>query len=286
MDCCYLFTPCLRLDSLVKKQAFGCKMVVLDLEDAVHPSAKETARKALADFDFSRLKDMNLSIGLRINPIYSIEGVRDIQLLNRLYTRGQFPVELINVPKVRGGDDMRIYRSHLDQLRPNLKIMPLIETIEAVDEIDAIAMQSDALLFGQADLSAEMYVANTHFLHYARARLCIAAARYGIPAVDTNSFEIKDMNILRDECVMARDAGFAAKAVIHPNQIPTIRDVFQLSEEKRRDLEETIASYDSTGDGFAIRTEKVVAPPFVLHAKRLLAFYEAHGTSNVREAAE
>lgn len=286
MDNCCLFTPCLRIDALDRKRAFGCGMVVLDLEDSVHVTEKQAARDALANYDFGRLRSLNLTLGLRINPIGTPDGIRDLALLEQLYSRGDFPVSLINVPKVYGPGDLRIYRELLTALSPDLQIMPLIETIDAVDTIDDIAALSDALLFGQADLSAEMYTPNQHFLNHARARICIAAARNGIPAIDTNSFEIEDMSVLQRECQMARDAGFVAKAVIHPNQVATIRQVFTMSGDARRDLEETVASYESTGRGFAIRSDKVVAPPFVLHAKRMLKFLDEHdpNTPEIRVA--
>ncbi|MEP5762420.1 MAG: aldolase/citrate lyase family protein [Litoreibacter sp.] len=290
MDYCCLFTPCLRLDALARKQAFGCGMVVLDLEDAIHISEKSAARTRLAEYDFSHLRHLDLLLGLRINPISTIEGIKDLNLLEKLYRRGNFPIDLINVPKVNGPGDLHIYRQLFSAIKPDIQIMPLIETIAAIDTIDEIAALSDMLLYGQADLSAEMYTPNRHFLDHARARICIAAARNGIPAIDTNSFEIKDMDILKTECEISHEAGFMAKAVIHPSQVDVIRNVFSIPDSTRETLLETITNYESTSCGFNIRGDKVVAPPFVLHARRILSFLDrqdaGHTAPRVTKAAE
>ena len=279
MDCCYLFTPALRMDSIVKHRAFGCERVVVDLEDSVHPTQKQAARQNLSDFDLSRITDLGISIGIRINSLSSMEGIRDIDLLQGLFARGGFPVDLINVPKVRSADDLQVYKDLIEGFSTRIKVMPLIETIEAVDNIDGIARISDALLFGQADLTAPMYFPNQHFVDYARARLCIAAAKYKIPAVDTNSFEIRDMAVLDSECRSALENGFIAKAVIHPQQVETIRDVFAVTKEKIEAFSNIVNAYDQRKNGFSIDTEQVIAPPFVARARSMLDLYNRQPTT-------
>ncbi len=273
MDCCYLFAPALRIDSIVKHRAFGCERVIIDLEDSVHPSQKQTARQNLIDFDLSCIIEMGISIGVRINSLSTMDGIRDIELLHRLFNRGQFPIDMINVPKVKSADDFLVYKELIQRFDTRIRIMPLIETVEAVDNIDDIASISDALLFGQADLTAPMYFPNQHFVDYARARLCIAAAKYKIPAVDTNSFEISDMAVLDSECRAALENGFIAKAVIHPQQVKTIRDVFAVTQEKIEAFSNIVDAYDQRKDGFAIDLEQVIAPPFVARARSMLDLY-------------
>ncbi len=46
----YLFVPADRPERFAKAQASGADAVIIDLEDAVAPHAKATARAALADW--------------------------------------------------------------------------------------------------------------------------------------------------------------------------------------------------------------------------------------------
>jgi citrate lyase subunit beta/citryl-CoA lyase/(S)-citramalyl-CoA lyase len=177
------------------------------------------------------------------------------------------------LPKVHHPSEVAVCRSLIGALPAPPELYTFIETIEAVDNADGIASLSDALCFGQADLVSEMYSPNEAFIDHARARLCIAAAKYNIPAIDTNSFEIKDMAHLAAECVASRAYGFTGKAAIHPAQVSAINDAFAVSSEMLGNYESMLAEYSNATTGFRVKDGEVIAPPFVAKARRMLKLY-------------
>jgi len=275
MNVSYLYTPALRLDSLVAhRQGIEANVIVVDLEDSVHFHSKGDAREKVATFDFAPLLDLGLKIGVRINGIFSFDGFRDLEMIRDLGQRGKSPFTYIFLPKVNHGSELKIYRSLVKDIKPLPRLYTFIETVAAVENADGIAAASDALCFGQADLTAEMYTPNSAYLDYARARLCVAAAKHQIQAIDTNSFEIKDLAFFEKECVAARDWGFTGKAAIHPRQVTLINRIFGIPNETIDCYREIIDTYRNSESGFFLRDGKVIAPPFVAKAEMMLNFID------------
>jgi citrate lyase beta subunit len=276
MDISFLYTPALRIDSLLnKKDSIFPSRIIVDLEDSVHIRAKEQARRHVAEFDFTELAAAGFRFGMRVNPISSYDGIADLALIKELRGAGKTHIEYVLAPKVLHPNEVGIYRSLLNTLPNPPKIYSFIETMDAVDNADAIAAVSDGLCFGQADLAAEMYAPNAAFIDYARARLCLAASRHRIAAIDTNSFDVKNMDAVHKECTIAKAYGFTGKAAIHPDQVAAINNVFSVSSAAVEKFQSSIAAYESAATGFAIRDGEVIAPPFITKARRMLAFYES-----------
>jgi citrate lyase beta subunit len=280
MHVSYLYTPALRMGSLIaNRQDIVADAVVIDLEDSIHTKAKTDARAKVAEFDVSPLTERGLRVGLRMNTIASYDGLKDMELLLRLGAHDRH-FAFILLPKVNHASDIKIYKSLLSTLRNPPELYPFIETAEAVENADSIAAVSDGLAFGQADLVAEMYSPNESYLNYARARMCVAAARYKLQAIDTNSFEIDDMASFEAECVVAKSYGFTAKAAIHPRQVPAINAVFSVSPATISGYKTLIDTYQRSGVGFVLVEGKVIAPPFVAKARHMLDLhdrYHKHG---------
>ncbi|HEX6160082.1 MAG TPA: CoA ester lyase [Thermoanaerobaculia bacterium] len=271
----YLYTPAPRIDSLVaKRQDIVADAVVIDLEDSVHINAKAAAREKVCHFDFSPLTKLGIRLAVRINTIASFDGLRDLEMLRERYARGDCAIASVLLPKVNHPSEVRIYRSLFDGLAQRPRLISFIETIEAVENADAIAAVSDAICFGQADLAAQMYSPHPVFLDYARTRMCAAAARYQIQVIDTSSFEIRDMVRFERECVAARECGFTGKVAIHPIQVEPINRVFGISDETVAGYRNLIEAYVNADVGFALKDGQVVAPPFVAKARMMLAAYE------------
>jgi len=271
----YFYCPALRLPKLLGKlDELSPQAVVIDLEDSIHPTEKAQARAAVEAYDFAPLRARNLPVGLRVNTIRLSHGLSDLMLLERLADRGP-AFDFVLLPKLRSGAEVEIYRAHLDRLPTPVLAYSFIETVDAVTETDAIASLSDALCYGQADLCAELYAPNPHFLADAQARLTAAAAKHRIPAIDTNSFEIENMAVVEAQSQASREAGFTGKAAIHPSHVPIINRVFGTRRETLTEYRSTIADYDTQGCGFKIYGDRVVAPPFVAKARLMLGLHEA-----------
>jgi citrate lyase subunit beta/citryl-CoA lyase/(S)-citramalyl-CoA lyase len=276
MDVSYLYTPALRVDSLITHEQLQPHMVVVDLEDSTHVNAKEAARAKIASFDFTPLRDRGIKLGVRINAVSTYDGVQDLLLMRTIFGRPDAAFSHVFLPKVGHLNEVRIYRSLFATLPSVPRLYSFIETVDAVDQADGIASASDALCFGQADLVAEMYSPNDAFINYARARLCVAAAKYNIQAIDTNSFDIKNMAKFEEECVMARGYGFTGKAAIHPDHIPIVNRIFAVPDDLVAKYESSIDAYMAADTGFLIKDGEVMAPPFIAKARRMLGFYKKH----------
>lgn len=275
MNVSYLYTPALRIESLLaKRHEIAADVVVVDLEDSIHFNAKAEARKKVARIDLSPLTQLGIRLGLRVNTACSFDGLRDLEMLRALGESGECPFEYVLLPKVNHQSELRIYRGLVNSLRRPPKLYTFIETVEAVENAFGIAAASDALCLGQADLCAEMYAPNAAYLDYARARLCVAAAKHHIQAIDTNSFEISDMAFFERECVAAKDCGFTGKAAIHPNQVEAINRIFSVSKEDVDCYQSFIDTYTNSETGFALKDGKVIAPPFVAKARMMLKFID------------
>jgi citrate lyase beta subunit len=271
----YLYTPAPRIDSLItKRQDITADTVVIDLEDSVHVHAKADAREKVADFDFSPLTKLGIRLAVRINTICSFDGLRDLEMLRERYERGDCAIASVLLPKINHASEVRIFRSLFDSLKQRPRLVSFIETIEAVENADAIASVSDAICFGQADLNAQLYSSHPAFLDYARTRMCAAAARYRIQSVDTSSFEIQDMARFERECVAAKECGFTGKVAIHPVQVDPINRIFGVSSDVLAGYRKLIDTYENADVGFAMKDGQVVAPPFVAKARMMLATYD------------
>lgn len=278
VDACLLYTPALRVESAFKYVPLAAGALVLDLEDSTPAGSKAAARAQLAAVDLS---ETGLSgVSLRVNSIETPDGLLDLQALLELNGEiGGIPVDTVFAPKVAAGRDVAIYRSLLSALPDPPEICSFIETVDAVENAFDIAAASDGLCFGQADLAAEMYTPNESFLAHARARLCVAAAKYCLPAIDTNSFELWDMDVVRTQCEDAKRCGFTGKAAIHPKQIEVITETFRVDPAEIDAYRQMIKDYENDPRGFTVTKDQVIAPPFVLKARRMLQLYD--GTADL-----
>lgn len=271
----FLYTPALKLDSLVKNlDSISADMIVVDIEDSIHINSKDLAKKKVKSFDFKQLIEKGFKVGIRVNTLSSINGIEDILFLNQMYKQKEYFLEYIFIPKVNSCREVEIYRELLSSSKFSPKLISFIETTEAVKDIDNIASKSDAICFGQVDLVAELYSPNETYINYTRSQICIAAAKNNIMAIDTNSFEINDMELFRQQCRESKEYGFTGKAAIHPRHVDIINEVFSIKEDEVENYKSLITAYNNATDGFAIVNGQVIAPPFIAKAKKMLKFYD------------
>jgi citrate lyase subunit beta/citryl-CoA lyase/(S)-citramalyl-CoA lyase len=273
VDPCYFYTPALRIDYVLRSGTPAAAVQVLDLEDSIPQRAKAAARECLRTVDLSGTGLPGVMV--RLNSIETPDGLADLRTLLELDGQiGGVPVLAILAPKVGAGRDVEIYRSLLATLANPPQIASFIETVDAVEHAFDIAAASDALCFGQADLVAEMYAPDESYLAHARARLCVAAARYGLPAIDTNSFELWDLAMIAEQSQAAKRCGFTGKAAIHPKQVEPIVETFAIDPAELDGYRQTIKDYESDANGFAVTKDRVLAPPFVAKSRRMLALLD------------
>ena len=283
MDVSYLFVPAHKLNSARSLCLQNVDMIVIDLEDSVHPQTKKEARESILNFDFSSIGSPQLKFGIRINKLNTLCGINDIKMMEELYNKNNLCFRHVFIPKLKNQNELELYIELLRSIDPQVKFISIIETIDSINNIEAIANISDALILGQADLCSEMFQPNKAFIQYARARVCIAAAKKNIPAIDTNSFELQDLHKLEKECLEAYEEGFLGKAVIHPCQAETVQNIFSIRNDTMEKYSRWIDSYAHSSEGFFIDNGEIVAPPFVAKARKMLDLYNKYGADSCRK---
>ncbi|UMR32893.1 aldolase/citrate lyase family protein [Massilia sp. MB5] len=278
MDIAYLNTSILKFNPQAADPSFGSDVVILDLEDAVHARDKETARAMLAQLELGPLLARGLRFGLRINSLMSLAGLQDLAALDAFLRREPDSLLFVQLPKVESDFEIRLCRTVLREGGQALRVVPIIETPGGVEQLEAIAALSDAMMFGRVDMGASLYRSNAAYLAYARGRFCAACAQRGIAAIDTANFgsgaDIMNLAAFEQDCLDGRAEGFTARAVVHPNQVAVVKRIFALPEDELQACLGTISAYAEAHTGFSVVDGRVIAPPFVARARKMLNLYQ------------
>jgi (S)-citramalyl-CoA lyase len=217
----WLFTPASRPDRLDKAAASEADVSIIDLEDSVAPADKAEARRtALAHL--AQRAAGSCGRALRMNGLETRFGLADLHDLLESSARPDYLV----LPKTESAAHLQILDRLLAEAGNTTRLVALIESAQGLAACEAIAASTprlEALMFGAADMSADLGAATAWApLAYVRSRLVAACALAGVLAIDSPFFDVKDHEGLTQETSQAVALGFAGKAAIHPNQIVAI----------------------------------------------------------------
>lgn len=255
-----LFVPGDRPERLAKAMAAGPDAVIVDLEDAVAPEAKATARAGLA----AALAALpaGLPVLLRINAAGT--GWHD----DDLAAAAVLPLAGLILPKAETAGDLR--RAGDRSGRP---VIALIESALGLHRAAELAAASARIAFGSIDFAADLAMSHTRTaLQAARAALVLAARLAGQPApLDGVTTAIHDAARLEDDCRHAVELGFGGKLLIHPAQIAPARRGFAPSADEAL-WARRILSAAAGGGGAALRVDgAMVDAPVIRRAEQILA---------------
>jgi len=222
--------------------------VMLDLEDAIAPTAKPEARRQVVEsingHDWS-----GKILSVRVNDVTSEWFEQDV---TDVVTATGSKIQTIVLPKVERPSDVRRLALLLHRVEREcafgraIGIEPQIESargLVSVEEIAAAHERVESLTFGPADFAASigspMLTIGGHRLeypghvwHYALSRIVVAAKAFGLAAIDGPYGALKDTQGLMESAPMARALGCDGKWAIHPDQIESITRVFTPSDEE------------------------------------------------------
>jgi len=227
----WLFTPATKSDRFTRAADVHSDALIIDLEDAVAPSAKtearETALRYLAGISADRLP-----CALRINSPDTRFGLDDLRALLNSPAKPDYLV----LPKCDCSALIALVGNLLREAKKTAQIIALIESAKAIGALKEIAggeAKPAALVFGAADMAADLG-AETAWepLLWVRARIIQAAASAGIAALDSPYFDIADTEGLKQETKASASLGFRGKCAIHPAQIATINAFLTPSEQQ------------------------------------------------------
>jgi citrate lyase subunit beta/citryl-CoA lyase len=246
-----LYMPASNPRAVEKARTLDCDVVILDLEDAVLPEAKDAAREAaVAAVRAGGFGSREVVV--RVNGLDTPWGEADLKALS------DTPPDAVLVPKVTGPRDVTAYASIFWGT-----IWAMIETAPALFALDAIAGASPrlaALVVGLNDLAREMGARQTpeRTPFYAALSLTVAAARtHGLVAIDSVHNDIENLESLAAACRQGADFGFDGKSLIHPSHLAICNDVFSPDPRELAWSRAVIAAFDApenAGKG-ALRVE-------------------------------
>jgi len=259
---CPLFVPATRIDRFAKAAASGADAIIIDLEDAVPPEAKITAREAL---DTKILP--NAPTFLRINGFATAWYAGDLEIVRRL------GITSIVLPKCERPDEIANLRAVLGPI----EIIALIETAKGLANARTIAGAGAArLAFGSIDLSADLGCSPLReVLVPARAEIVLASRLAGLcPPLDGITMAINDPPQVLGDAQHACAMGFGGKMCIHPSQIAHVKAGFRPS---AADMAWAEAIAAVPGDGVVNIEGTMVDAPVRARARQILARQKAAG---------
>ncbi len=267
-----LYLPANRESAVAKARTLAADCVILDLEDAVQPEAKDAARDAaLAAANAGGWGGRELL--LRVNGLGTPWSDADF-VAGRA---GAF--DALVVPKVDSAADA----ARAVDLAGGKPVWAMIETPRGVLAAPAIAAVPgvSALLAGMADLAKDLHArpdaARTPLL-YSLSAIIVAARAAGKQAFDGVFTDIHDAAGFEAEARQGLMLGFDGKSLVHPSQVEPCNRVFSPSAADIADAQGLIAAYDAglaSGAGVTTFKGKLVEVLHVAEARRVLALAAA-----------
>jgi len=272
-----LYLPSSNERALEKARTLPVDALILDLEDAVAPDAKEQAREnacaAVRSGDYGRRE-----LTIRVNGI----GTRWHE--DDLAAAAAAGPDAVVVPKVSSAAEVRQLVAALEAAGApgHTKLWAMVETPVAMlhcEEIAAASERLTVLVMGTNDLAKELHAEHVP----GRAPLltglglCLLAARAtGTVILDGVFNDVKDAEGFAAECLQGRQLGFDGKTLIHPGQVATCNDTFAPSEAQVEEARGILAAWEQgAGAGVVTFNGRMIENLHVETAQRVLSTHEA-----------
>jgi citrate lyase subunit beta / citryl-CoA lyase len=278
-----LYMPGSNARALEKARTLPADTLILDLEDAVAPEAKATAREQVcAAVGAGGYGSRELVI--RINGLETPWGEGD------LASAAAAGPGAILVPKVSSPEALVAVGIRLRRLGApeRTRIWAMIETPLAILEAESIASAArdvdtrlDCLVMGTNDLAKEtrarLVPGRAPMIPWLMTSLAAARA-HELDIVDGVYNALGDEAGFRAECEQARDLGFDGKTLVHPNQIATANEIFAPAPEEVERAQAIIALFDrpeNAAKGAVAMEGRMVERLHAEMARRTVAMAEA-----------
>jgi len=233
-----LFTPGNNMRRIHKIPSLKADAVILDLEDSIPMTEKETARFFIKT-NLELAKSGVAEIYVRVNGTYSGLLEDDCDFIVQKGLDG------IMIPKVESKKDVTDTEKIIEKLEKergieqgSIVLIPTLETAKGIMNVHEIANASKrnvAIGFGAVDFTRDLGTTLSKEgteLFYARSKTSIAAKAAGIQALDTVFIDLADNEGLIKDARRGKQLGFKGKFLIHPNQIEPVNRVFSPSEKE------------------------------------------------------
>ncbi len=274
-----LYVPGNNARALEKAATLPADGLILDLEDAVLPAGKRSARAAVLAAVAGR-RFAHREVVIRINGLATEWGLADLEAAA---TSG---VDGILLSKVDGVGTLLKAADVLAQSAApaSLRLWSMAETPRGVLDIAAIARctpRLEVIVMGTADLGRALRVPEQPgraALIPALAHCVLAARAASVDILDGVYTHLTDASGFRAECAQGKHLGFDGKTLIHPGQLDACNETFGVSSDEAASAAELIAAWESAaaaGAGVAVLSGRLVERLHVEEAQRQLALYRA-----------
>lgn len=252
-----LFVPGTRSDRFDKAAATGAQVIV-DLEDAVAPDAKEDARAATAGWAGTP------NAVVRINGVDSPWFEQDMALarqigLRRLMVPKATPSALDTVRRHMGGE---------------IELLALIETVVGLIRLRDICAGGGnlRLAFGNLDFALDAGISETAAeLDFVRLQLTLESRFAHLPAPIDGVFPAwSDAQGLAEHVKRAKALGMGGKLCIHPAQVATVNEGWRPAPDELEWAARVLAAVEAAGMGAISVDGQMVDRPVVERAREII----------------
>jgi citrate lyase subunit beta / citryl-CoA lyase len=276
-----LYVPGANLRAMEKVKTLPADAVILDLEDAVAPDAKQEARanvvNAVKAGGFGKRETV-----VRVNGLNTPWGHAD------LVAAGTSGADAVLLPKTESADAVRQALAVLagNGAPDSLALWCMMETPRAILNAEAIASAHPRVacfVMGTSDLANDLHAAHTpeRLPLLTSLGLCVLAARaHGLAILDGVHLDLDDMAGFEQACRQGQQMGFDGKTLIHPKTIDIANRVFAPSPQEVETAQRIIAAHTAAvaeGKGVVVVDGKLVENRHVQNARRLVDLAAAIG---------
>jgi citrate lyase subunit beta / citryl-CoA lyase len=271
----YLFVPGNRPERFAKALTSGADRIIIDLEDAVAPADKATARAAIVGWIGGAVStaEERSKVLIRLNDVATPWHADDLALARSV----QAPCVML--PKCEAASQVAQVLAHL---APGATVLALVETARGLVALHEIAAAPGVvrLAFGSLDYMVDLDIPSLRdggglggsniALDLAATQIAIASRAAGLPSVAGVTPELDAARVSAD-MAHARSLGFGAKMCIHPSQVPAVRAALRPSSWELAWAQRVLQAWDASGGGAIQVDGKMVDRPVVLKAQRIVA---------------
>ena len=272
-----LYMPASNPRALDKAATLPCDALILDLEDAVAPDAKDAARDAACAAAGSGRYGRR-EVAVRVNAAGTEWHEED---LAAACAAGP---DAVVVPKVDSAEAVRALVEAMTAYGApdRTRLWAMVETPRAVlhaEEIAAASERLTVLVLGTNDLAKELYVEpdpGRAPLLTSLGLVVLAARATGTAVLDGVYNDVRDLDGFLAECRQGRSLGFDGKTLVHPGQVEGANTTYAPSAEAVEDARGVLQAWeDGQGTGVVTYRGRMVEHLHVQTARRTLAVHEA-----------
>ena len=282
----WLFVPGDSERKLARVSGCGADVVIVDLEDAVAPSAKAQARGLAGEWLRARGDQTPFACWVRINALDTDLWREDCAAVMVGRPSG------LMVPKAAGPAQLAHLAAELERLEARhgiapgtTRLLPLVsETARAAlgiaDYVREPHPRLAGLTWGAEDLSVALGTTRkrdaagkwTDAFRIIRAQVLLVAHAIGVAPIDTLHTDFRDRAGLERIAAESHADGFAGMLAIHPDQVPVINAAFTPGAGQIAAARAIVAAFAAQPGAGALQLDgQMIDQPHLQQARKLLA---------------